>query len=129
MVVLSESSLGGSSSNAMVLKARSTMTNQSYAEPDRWTSHNKAHPRQYTRKDDAPPPRSPTSMSEVVDADSSGSSFDVDPNGTNDTDDEEEWNSDDMMFEKRVFDSPRLITEDDEIFCAPETHSLYKESK
>ena len=129
MVVLSESSLGGSSSNAMVLKARSTMTNQSYAEPDRWTSHNKAHPRQYTRKDDAPPPRSPTSMSEVVDADSSGSSFDVDPNGTNDTDDEEEWNSDDMMFEKRVFDSPRLITEDDEIFCAPETHSLYKESE
>ena len=128
-MVLSEGSLLGSASHATVLQPRSTTTNERSYEPYRLMTHNKAHPRQYAHTDKPPPPLSPSSKSEVSSCSSFHDTLDIDPQTTEDTDDDEEWDNDELMLEKKIFDSPRLIKEDDEIFCARETHSLYQESE
>jgi hypothetical protein len=87
--------------------------------------------RQYNRKDDDPAPASP-SGSVVIDADDDSRSFHEDldePNRSEVVEVDDGWDSDDAMFEKRIYDSPRLLTEDHEIFPPPETHVLYQEAE
>jgi hypothetical protein len=129
-MVFSDCSSAANSTRAVVSNHQHTLQDEN-AKLLRLPSHNSSH-RQYTRKDDNPIPTSPT-KSVVMDADESCSSLDdmfyVEAQRTVSGEDDDEWDSDDPIFERRVYDSPRLVTDDNEIFPSPETHALYQDSE
>jgi len=136
-MVLSDCSSSANSNHVVISKRQSTLVakEEEKATLCRLLSRSREPrrgPRQYTRKDENPPPMSPT-RSIVLDADDgdSSSSFDTLPDSqhqrADDSDDEDGWESDEPLLQKRIYDSPRLITEDDEIFPRLETYSLYQE--
>lgn len=128
------SSVAGSSSSAeaVVSKPLSTTLKDEYAKPYILQARNNIS-RQYNRKDDNPMPLSPV-RSVVMDADDDSSSSTSTAFGeilnvqhSESDEDDEGWDHDDPMFEKRIYDSPRLVVEDHEIFPAIETFAHYQD--
>ncbi len=94
--------------------------------------------RHYSREDDNSMSTSPT-VSEILDADededaiegtyngedSSRTEFDDKNSEDNEDEEEDEWGIiDDPVFEQRIYDSPRLFTDDNEIFPSKDTRAF-----
>lgn len=94
--------------------------------------------RHYNRKDDNLDAISPA-VSEIIDADgdlievsceedSSRGKEDDQQNTEDNDEDEDDWDIDDPVFEQRIYDSPRLFTEDYDIFPSDYVRSLFCKS-
>jgi hypothetical protein len=136
---------------AVVSKSQSMEEEEQILGPYQLPSRNNIA-RQYNRKVDNPTtPHSPT-ISDILDgvedddsvimevdkyqpneeeepqrSDDAKFSEEDDDEDDDDDDDDDEWGIDDPMFEQRIYESPRLISDDSDIFPPAESHASYQD--